>query len=121
MAAIPEGLGADLAGRPGSEFPASTLPTTFADGLSSYARGDGVIKMFFYRTDPNMFGRGGSVANPFLQVVVPLDGFVRSAVLLQRALKGLIDGGFVTEERIKEVGDNIDAINTDLNKKPSDG
>lgn len=111
MAALAEGLNSNLGGRPASEFPGSTFPSAFADGIASYARGEGVMKLYFYRTDPNMFGRGGYVYNPFAQIIMPNEGFVRAVVLLQRALNSLIQAGQVTQEEINQINQKLDEIN----------
>ena len=52
-------LGDDFSGRPANEFAPATIATVYADGVTSYAFGPGLVKTYFYRTDPNMFGRGG--------------------------------------------------------------
>lgn len=114
VTAVEEGLINQFAGRPATEFPSHTFPSAFADGVSGYARGEGVIKIFFYRTDPNMFGRGGFAYNPFAQVIMPNEGFVRSVILLQRALNSMIESGHVTKEQVDDVSKKLDTLNNPI-------
>lgn len=104
-------IGDELGGRPNTEFPPSTMPTAYAEGASSYIRGEGVVKFYLYRTDSNMFGRGGYVSNPFVQVVMPNEGFVRTVALFQRAVNSLIQSGHITQAQIDDMQRQLDEIN----------
>jgi hypothetical protein len=123
VTALPETeleLGANLANRPATEFPPGTFATAFADGVSAYVRGPGVVKFFLYRVDPNMFGRGGSVSNPFAQIVMPNEAFVRMVTLFNRAVKAMIKSGEITQERIDDMDKALDIVNAKLGN-PLDG
>jgi hypothetical protein len=102
----------ELAGRPLSEFPDQRFPTAFADGVSSIATGAGNMKFCLYRVDPNLFGRGGAVLNPFLQVVMPTFGFVQTAVFFSRQLKVLVDQKVVTQEQIDQMERDLETAAT---------
>ncbi|MGO9399745.1 MAG: hypothetical protein ACLP19_18160 [Xanthobacteraceae bacterium] len=98
--------------RPPEEFPPNTFPTVFADGVASYAKGAGFVKFYLYRIDPNMFGRGGSVANPFAQVVMGTYGFAQAFVLFERAMEELIKEGQITDEQMKTLRKDLVEVNT---------
>ncbi len=98
-------------GRPDSEFPDPAFATTFADGVAGYALGPGIVKFFLYRVDPNAFGRGGTVSNPFVQVVMPVEGFARAIVLLQRALREIMKNGAITQADLDKMDEAIQAVN----------
>jgi hypothetical protein len=91
------------AGRPDSEFPTANFPTVFADGVLSLAPGPGIVKYYLYRVDPNMFGRGGMAANPSLQVVMPLSGFVEMAVFFEKQISDLISQGQISREAVDQL------------------
>lgn len=84
-------------GRPASEFPQATFPTAFVDGVASHVNGEGISKIYFYRVDPNMFGRGGITHNPTFQVVIPTRGFVEMAAFFYQRAKFLINTGVIDE------------------------
>jgi hypothetical protein len=93
----------ELAGRPLNEFPSSTFPTVFADGVASFSAGAGVVKIYFHRADPNMFGRGGVLSNATFQVVMPTLGFAQMAVFFQRRLEILIGNKVFSEDDIEKM------------------
>jgi hypothetical protein len=111
VAAVAEEADDPKKGRPANEFPGASFPNAFADGVSSYARGAGFVKFYLYRTDPNSFGRGGSVANPFAQIVMPTEGFAAAVVLFQRALREIMKEGIISQEDL----DKMDAAITSVN------
>jgi hypothetical protein len=97
--------------RPGVEFPGPSFPVAFADGVSSYARGAGFVKFYLYRTDPNTFGRGGTVYNPFSQVVMPTEGFAAAFVLFQRAIKEMMKDKIITQDDLDRMDKAIAEAN----------
>jgi hypothetical protein len=107
----PEKIADQTAGRPDSEFPTSTTPTVFADGVSGYAPGPGVIKFFLYRVDPNMFGRLGTKANPIVQVAMPFFGFAQMTALFQHGVEKLIAAGQLKQAEYDEMIKAIKEIN----------
>jgi hypothetical protein len=89
-------------GRPATEFPGSTFPTAFADGVLSFVPSPQLVKFYLYRLDPNMFGRGGSVPNPFAQVIMPMAGFLQSTVFLQQQIERMIAHGTITQKQLDD-------------------
>jgi len=108
----PERIADNLLGRPEAEFPTPVTPTVFADGVSSYAPGPGVVKFFLYRMDPNMYGRGDVKPNPIVQVAMPLVGFAQTAALFQHAIKTLIAGGALSQSDFDQLVSNVETLNT---------
>jgi hypothetical protein len=98
------------AGRPITEFPDSRFPTAFADGVASLTPGNGLAKFFLYRTDPNSFGRGGIVNTPFLQIAMPIFGFVQMALFFQRQLQRMIDQKAIEPSLIAQISAELDAV-----------
>jgi hypothetical protein len=107
----PEAIVDQLAGRPETEFPSSTMATVFADGVSGYAPGPGIIKFYLYRIDPNMFGRKGFKANPFAQVVMPSHGFAQTAAFFMHAVKNMIAAGALSQAQFDEMVNSIAQLN----------
>lgn len=108
-----------LDGRPETEFPTSATPTVFADGVSGYAPGPGVIKFFLYRIDPNMFGRGGAKANAVVQVVMPFHGFAQTAALFHHAIKQVIAAGVVSQSDFDQMINAVELVNTPPTTPPT--
>lgn len=78
-------------GRPDSEFPPASFPSLFADGVTSHVNAMGISKFYFYRIDPNMHGRGGSVLNPVFSVNMPTHGFIDMAAFFYTRVLALIE------------------------------
>jgi hypothetical protein len=97
-------------GRPASEFPDSRFPTAYADGVMSLTPGPGLVKFFLYRVDPNAFGRGGNVNNPFLQIAMHNYGFAQMTLFFQRQLKRLVDQKQIQPELIELIEQQLNAL-----------
>lgn len=107
----PEPIVDSLAGQPETEFPSPTMPTVFADGVSGYAPGPGIVKFYLYRLDPNMYGRAGIKANPFAQVAMPPLGFAQTAALFLHAVKRMVAAGTLTQPEFDQMVNNIERLN----------
>ncbi len=95
--------GSDLSmGRPPEEFAAYTFPTVFADAVLSVTQGQEVVKFYLFRLDPNMFGQGGSKANPFAQVIMPTAGFLQSVMFLMQQVEEMQQKGLYTKEQVEQ-------------------
>jgi hypothetical protein len=84
-------------GRPDAEFPSFNFPSVFADGVLSHVNSLGMSKFYLYRTDPNMFGRGGAITTPTVQINMPTHGLVQSVAFLHQRVQFLIRRGDVTQ------------------------
>jgi hypothetical protein len=89
-------------GRPPEEFPASTFPTVFSDGVISFVPTVPIVKFYLGRIDPNMFGRGGAVMNPFAQVIMPTLAFVDTAAFLQQQVRRMVREKMITQEQVDQ-------------------
>ena len=65
------------------EFPSPTMPTIFADGVTSSAPGAQVVKFFRARIEPHLRAENRTVIQPIVQVVMPLGGFLRTAFFFE--------------------------------------
>ncbi|NUJ81428.1 hypothetical protein HUN39_15625 [Methylocystis sp. FS] len=89
-------------GRPPEEFPSSTFPAVFVDLIWSATHSAEVVKLYLGRVDPNIYGRGGAVPTPILQIVMPITGFVASAAFLQQKLQVMIEQGVITQQQVDD-------------------
>src|SRR5258708_400927 len=89
-------------GRPPEEFPASIFPTVFSDGVISFVPAVPVVKFYFARVDPNMFGRGGSVLNPFAQVIMPTLAFVDMVAFFQSQIRRMVRDKIITQAQVDQ-------------------
>lgn len=84
-------------------YPERAFPVTFVDGVASIGSGPGIVKFYFYRTDPNIHGSGGANTIPIRQIVMPMAGFVETAVFFAQYLEKLAADGTVSQAQIDEV------------------
>lgn len=87
-------------GRPSTEFPPSSFPVTFADSVISFAPANQVVKFYLGRIDPNMFGLGGVIVNPSVQIAMPVNGFLQSVYFFLYQIDRMKEQGLITEEQI---------------------
>ncbi len=97
-------------GRPVSEFPDPRFPTLYADGIASLTPGPGMMRMFFYRSDPNALGRGGIVNNPVLQVAMPMHGFAQMALFVRKQLDLLVEQNQFPHEMVAQIEAELAAV-----------
>jgi hypothetical protein len=57
-----------------------------------------------------MWGRGGSTANPFVQVVMPVPGFVQTALLFQKYVKNMIAQKTITQEMVDQLKAGLEEV-----------
>ncbi len=111
----PKGLTRDYtAGRPAEEFISGTFPTIYADGVSSISATPPLMKMFLFRTDPNVFGRGGAVVNPFVQLVMPVEGFIHTVAFFSWQIEKFIEDKVITQEQFDQAKKAITDLNDSL-------
>ena len=83
-----------------NDFPAETLPTVFADGVVNLANSPYVVKYYLFRFDPSLRDASISRTQAFAQVVMPMGGFVQTAVFFENALRNLVASGVVSSEDV---------------------
>jgi hypothetical protein len=89
-------------GRPPDEFPGTNVPVAYTDGVSSFVNVGGITKFYFYRIDPNIWGRGGAVFNPVAQVVMPTHSFVATAAFFYGQARRMIGSNEITQQQWDE-------------------
>ena len=61
-------------------LPPSGTPVAFADGVTNLAHSNSIVKFYLYRTDPTVDNSGPAENRIVGQIVMPIDGFVRTAI-----------------------------------------
>jgi hypothetical protein len=91
---------------PGSQVPAGwprrEFPVLFADGVTSTAWGPGIVKFYFFRSDPEFRAtpNAGTNETPTTQVVMPVAGFVATAILFEQTVQRLIEQNAITQDDV---------------------
>ena len=70
-------------------FPSAQIPTVFVDGFLNVAPGDGIVKFYLYRTDPDQLGAPKFQNQVVAQIVMPISGFIHSIVFAKDTIKKL--------------------------------
>lgn len=85
-------------------YPPANFPTLFTDGISNASYGQSIVRLYLARGDPS-FSEGTIEARtqPIAQLIMPLDGFVVTALFFERLLSRLIAGHVVNQARIDEL------------------
>jgi hypothetical protein len=85
-------------------FPPLGFPAIYADNVSSLSHGGHVIKYYLSRTDPSLAGQTRAAQyTPVMLVVMPIDGFVRTALFFEKSLNILVSEGHIKQEEINAV------------------
>jgi hypothetical protein len=90
---------------PNPDWPPLQFPVLFADGALSTAWATGIVKFYFYRSDPEYraLPNTGSRDMPNAQVVMPTAGFVAMAALFERTVQRLIDQKMISEAEVARI------------------
>jgi hypothetical protein len=104
----PAGSSAPATLIPATGFPPPGTAVAFADGVSSMAHGTSVVKFYLFRTDPDVAGSGSSQNNIVGQIVMPVDGFVLSAVFLYKSIELLISKQLISQLRVDEIKSQVE-------------
>ena len=80
-----------------SGLPPPGTPVAFADGVTNLAHSKYIVKFYLYRTDPDVGGSGPAQNNIVGQIVMPIDGFVRMAVFLNRGVDLLVSNEVISK------------------------
>jgi hypothetical protein len=84
-------------------YPVKDLPVIFADFVPATGRQAGAVKFYLMRNDPSI--SGDSTFNPQLvaQVIMPVVGFVTTAVFFENELENMITAGELKAEMVEEL------------------
>ena len=85
------------------EYPGPHFPVIYADGVSSASNSGQTVKFYLARFDPDMLAESEAKQHIFAQVVLPISGFVGTAVFFERYLEKLLQQGSVTQEQVDAV------------------
>ena len=83
---------------PDVEYPGTTIPTIFADGIVNLANSAHIVKFYLFRFDPNVKDVSKAQAIPCAQAVFPIDGFVNAFAFLESAVEKLRVQGIITDQ-----------------------
>lgn len=92
-------------------FPGPNFPVVYADSVSSIASGDGMVKFYLVRNEPNFLGNNTSHLNTFSQIVMPISGWIAAAVFFEQQLRVFIENGTVQ-------GDAVEALRAQFRIAP---
>jgi hypothetical protein len=82
------------------EYPGTTIPTIFADGIANFANSAHIVKFYLFRFDPNMKTANKAQIMPCAQAVFSLDGFINAFAFLESAVEKLRVQGLITDEML---------------------
>ena len=90
---------------PPMQFPPIRFPTIYADNVLNLSHAAHVIKFYFARIDPSF--TGGSTAavqhTAVAQVVMPIDGFVRTALFFEQAMTSMISDNIISQAEVDAI------------------
>jgi hypothetical protein len=87
-----------------SEFPPADIPTVFTDGAANMAYGNSMVRLYLARHDPSLRPHDpSSKRQVFMQLVMPLNGFIETALFFETVLSQLVTQGIVTEEQLDQL------------------
>ena len=92
---------ADLIGK----FPPKDLPVIYADNAPITGRGNGTVKFYLIRSDPSLTADGSNNPHLVAQVVMPINGFVATAVFFEDELSNMVAGGELKADFVEEMRD----------------
>ncbi|MGH7009068.1 MAG: hypothetical protein ACRED7_11740 [Stellaceae bacterium] len=98
---------------PDPNFPGSSFPTVFADGILNFAHTAQVTKFYLYRFEPSFDGAQNRVT-PFTQIVMSIDAFVNSYVLMEKGIEKLLKLGIVTQDQLNQRRKEISLDNANV-------
>lgn len=87
----------------GPQFPAPTLPAVFIDGVASLLYNQQVVKFYLSRLDPSLTGQGAPKMTEVAQVVMPLSGFVMTAIFFEDMLGRMVEAGLVQQKDVDQL------------------
>jgi hypothetical protein len=84
-------------------LPPPGTPVAFADGVTNLAHSNNVVKFYLYRTDPDVSNAGPAKNNIVGQIVMPIDGFIRTLLFLNTGIDMLVANGAITTTELDKI------------------
>lgn len=84
------------------DFPPATIPTVYADGVTSLAPSPYVIKFYLARLEPHLRAEDKTLTQPFVQVVMSTIGFLQTAIFFENAIKNMQAQGLISAQQLEE-------------------
>jgi hypothetical protein len=94
--------------------PWAQFPVVFCDGIMSEIHTPGVSKIFLYRSDPDPHAVGDVSFTPVMQIVMPMESMVKAAAFLAVRIQTMVNSGFITQERVNELGETFQQVRTNV-------
>jgi hypothetical protein len=86
------------------EFPPLNFPLIFTDGVLQMSYGHSMVRMYLARHDPSLNPNNINAATrPFAQLVMPLNGFLETALFFEATLSRLLNEKIITEQQLNEL------------------
>jgi len=90
-------------------IPPAGTPVAYADGIANLAHGKNVVKFYLLRADPDVAAVGPVQIQVVAQIVMPIDGFVRSIIFLTKTIQTLlIPRGAISQEEVEQIRSEVD-------------
>lgn len=85
-------------------YPPPNFPLLFADNVSNFAYGQSLVRLYLVRNDPS-FNEGTVEARsqPIVQLVMPIEGFVATALFFDHVLSTMVAENVINQARIDEL------------------
>jgi hypothetical protein len=84
-------------------YPPAALPTVYADGVLNISHNAGGVKFYLVRGDPPFVGQGGNQMQVITQIVMPLDGFINTALFFEETLKDMAQSNELMQQMIDQI------------------
>jgi hypothetical protein len=84
-------------------YPEEAFTTVFVDGVTSINNSTEMVKFYMGRLDASFDGDGPIKSRNVVQVVMPMTGFVATALFFEKILAGYLDRGLVSKEDVAEI------------------
>src|SRR5258708_1468987 len=96
---------------PPAQFPPMGFPTIYADDVGNLSKAESVVKFYFVRNDPTFSGMSlAAQRTPILQAVMPIEGFVRTVLFFEEAMKTMLSEKLITQETIDAIRANARVV-----------
>jgi len=84
--------------RPRGDYPPTPCPTIYADTAINVAPSTMTVRFYMARLDPHFDGSQNFLAQPTVQIVMPVQAFVQMAHFFSQSVEEWINQGRLTRE-----------------------
>jgi hypothetical protein len=85
-------------------YPPQNLPVLYLEGIHNISVTENVVKMYVFRDNPAVSGQSlNSRRQPVMQIIMPIDEFLRTVIFLERVLSNFQDNNVVSRQKVDEL------------------